>query len=740
MNMRSLSMILASTMLLSNMTYANVINPNKISEIKELQAEAFASNTYTSRRKPAVKNSASVMSSTAMQEKGYTGEGTLIAIIDTGLETTHEAFNTYMPSSPKLKKEDVAAIIEKGGLSAKGITVDDVYINDKMPFVFDYADNDSDVTPNENTGFHGTHVTGIAAGNCDNLKGVAPNAQIIMMKVFSDETGMGGDDELIMQAINDAIALGADVINISLGGTSGYSTLTDSKFIEVYEKARKAGISISAAIGNDNHASDYGLAHELPKTENPDYGLVSDPASFTVPVAVAGAFNPVRRQVPYFMVGDKKFDFSNGASYEEDPNIAEFRGTYELVDCGSGSVENVKAAGDIKGKVAIITRDHIEESEAINNVAAAGAVAVIGCNMVDSIWNIMGADVINIPACGVSKIDGAKIRELAKQGKKVTFNPEYKEDMNNENIDIALAEYSAWGCTPDLKLKPEITAPSSDIYSSTLDNDYVRASGTSLAAPHIAGLYAQAREYINKNYPQIPYTEQSLFVDRLMMSTAKQFKDSNGVYISPRKQGAGLADIERMFAAKGYLEAKTSFTTPDRPKAELGDSATGEYEIEVTITNITDEEVTYKPSASALVDKAENGYVTLYSEECLGKGINVSFDKKEIKVAPKSTATVKVKMTLTDEFKKQLDKTFANGTFVEGFLFFEDMTGGTNLSMPYMGFYGDWAKAPIFDKPVYEDYDIFGTYAYSVVEPSTDETAEAEEEVMPAEYIWTKSS
>ena len=176
MNMRSLSMILASTMLLSNMTYANVINPNKISEIKELQAEAFASNTYTSRRKPAVKNSASVMSSTAMQEKGYTGEGTLIAIIDTGLETTHEAFNTYMPSSPKLKKEDVAAIIEKGGLSAKGITVDDVYINDKMPFVFDYADNDSDVTPNENTGFHGTHVTGIAAGNCDNLKGVAPNA------------------------------------------------------------------------------------------------------------------------------------------------------------------------------------------------------------------------------------------------------------------------------------------------------------------------------------------------------------------------------------------------------------------------------------------------------------------------------------------------------------------------------------------------------------------------------------
>ena len=120
----------------------------------------------------------------------YDGTGTVVAVLDTGLDYYHSAFSldnfTADRSQLGLTFEEVAALI--GDTRASGmqsnLTASDVYINEKVPFSFDYADGDSDVYPIASD--HGTHVAGIIAGKDDTITGVAPNAQLVIMKTFSD--------------------------------------------------------------------------------------------------------------------------------------------------------------------------------------------------------------------------------------------------------------------------------------------------------------------------------------------------------------------------------------------------------------------------------------------------------------------------------------------------------------------------------------------------------------------------
>jgi subtilisin family serine protease len=120
---------------------------------------------------------------------------------------------------------------------------------------YDFVNDDSDATDDEG---HGTHVAGIAAGethNNEGIAGVAWNCKILPVKVL-DDLGEGGYDEL-SEGIIWAADNGADVINLSLGGSFPSTTLEDA-----LKYAYDMDVVIVASAGNDGGAVDYPAAYD----------------------------------------------------------------------------------------------------------------------------------------------------------------------------------------------------------------------------------------------------------------------------------------------------------------------------------------------------------------------------------------------------------------------------------------------------------------------------------------------
>ena len=192
-----------------------------------------------------------------------------IAVLDTGLDTAHPAF-ANAPADAKFTRDYISGVLQAAGLNAEvlmpGVTADDVYLSAKIPFAFDYAGKDAQVAPGskwdaENLE-HGTHVAGIAAGyavdgeGAVTFSGVAPDAQVIPMKVF-DDSGTGAATTTILAALEDAYRLGVDAVNLSLGSYGGFTVDEDALINDVYNKLDDAGIMVITAAGDVTVSAEY---------------------------------------------------------------------------------------------------------------------------------------------------------------------------------------------------------------------------------------------------------------------------------------------------------------------------------------------------------------------------------------------------------------------------------------------------------------------------------------------------
>ena len=122
-----------------------------------------------------------------------------------------------------------------------------------------------------------------------------------------------------------------------------------------------------------------------------------------------------------------------------------------------------------------------------------------------------------VPAVSVTQATGEAL--LALTDKVVTFGSELVKDAPNGQA-YQMSDFSSLGVTPDLKLKPEVTAPVGNIYSATIGGGYVNMSGTSMAAPHVSGAMAIVKGYVNEKYPELSKVEKENLINSLLMSTA----------------------------------------------------------------------------------------------------------------------------------------------------------------------------------------------------------------------------
>lgn len=722
-----------------------------------------------------------IYDSSAFADK-YAGEGMVVAILDTGLDYTHEAFQTPPKDLTKLglalDSTDVAQTTvtslfaekqlraeERTALAGGNLTAKDVYISAKVPFAYDYADDDNDVYPAYSN--HGTHVAGIIGGSADSYTnkdgvieedengpipfvGVAPESQLVICKVFTDDLDSkdlgGAVSEDILAALEDCVMLGVDIINMSLGTTAGF-TFTDDGDDEgeylsrVYESIQDAGISLMAAASND-YSANYGSVFGTNKASNPDSGVIGSPSTYPAAMSVASISGQpseylmanvgtdYETPVFYYESSDENsvlYDFLDQVLGKEGTPGAKESATFEYV-----VVPNYGTAADytaIKSlfnggqRFALVSRGDNTFKDKVDIAAKMGAAGIIVYNNVAGMIRMNLGEVQKvIPAISINLEAGRALRSGAVRsvGKFTVNRSEYKAGP-------FMSDFSSWGATPDLRLKPEITAHGGEI-TSTVPGGYDEQSGTSMATPNMAGFMALARSYVEREMAaevQRVMDESGCskaqaitrLVNQLTMSTAVTARDQKGLPYSPRKQGAGLANLSNVIGGTSAYLWTSNEGNDYRPKIELFDKHfsknTVTYTLDFNITNFGQKELSFSTKTIAMTEKlaldgfavAEEAYILEKCQQSAKWTVtgDATYNNGTLTVGAGKTGYITVEITLDESEKEYIEKTFVNGMYVEGFLQLESTTDGQcSLAIPYMGFYGDWTAAPMLDYSVYE--------------------------------------
>lgn len=619
-------------------------------------------------------------------ESGYKGQGTVVAIIDSGLDVDHDVLHITDPSKAKYKSQEEMDAAK----AAAGITYGK-WFNDKVIFGYNYVDGNTNLKEGIEDS-HGMHVTGIAAGNPtqkagdEYIYGVAPEAQVIFLRVFSDLKNTTGP-ALYVRAIEDAVKLGADSINLSLGSTTGSTANIEESLLEAIEAAQRAGVTVVISAGNDGAFGD----GQKPFAENIDYGLVGNPSTAKGAISVASYNSDYTRGQAITFVGmENNADLNYGRCPFSDPNKSEKKfeigRDYDYVYVGTA--EEVQGV-DLTGKIALIKRGGLTFSEKIANAIAQGAEGVVIFNNDPQGANIsMSLDdtAVAIPAVFIPYKFG---NALANGNYKIRFNGNLEKF---DNIEAGrFSSFSSWGLTSDGELKPDVSAPGGSIYSSFNDGQYGLMSGTSMAAPHVTGVVALVKQYLKEKYPEKSDAELAYLVKALIMSNAKAHYDEQaGEFSSPRQQGAGLVDTASAISSGLYLTGDDGYGSITL--GNVGDT----FNFDVTIHNISDQDKTLTYETNLQTDAVEDGKITLsprHLATIAGKTITVKANSSE-----KVTITVDAR-----QFADLLTKEMPNGYYLEGFVRFLDSVDFAEVvSLPFVGFRGDFQNLAVVEDPVYK--------------------------------------
>ena len=686
--------------------------------LKELDCveSVFLSPTFS--LLPDTANSTRMIGGGLANETGFTGEGMLIAILDTGVDMDHQIFSKA-PANPALTQDDVKGLLSQYDFQAegfvKGLSVSSVYKSAKFPFQFDYGDKDTDGAPGTKSS-HGTHVASTAAGctgiNAD-VQGVAPDAQIANMNVFNSSGSASYAD--ILSALEDCMLLGVDVANLSLGSDAGYidyenpDEFTES-LLNVFKRAGESGMSLAVAAGNAYSAA-YGDAFgNKALASNPDYGLISEPSTYGESMSVAAVSNS-KVKSPYITVGGRDFAYQDSGTISTDENAKIFRdlakkGELEYAVVPGYGTEDDYEGIDVSGKVALVQRGggmYYEQKE--RSAYAHGAIAMLVYNNVPGMLYMSITD-WKMPCAFISQEAGEYLK--AQENKVLTVGA---ADKLVASPTYGMADFSSWGATTELTLKPEITAPGAGIYAAVPGNAYESMDGTSMASPHAAGAMAIVQQAL-KARGMTDATQRKHMVDTLLMSTASIIYDSNGQPYSPRKQGAGLININDAVKTEGYLTVDGMI----RPKLELGDDPAekGVYTMTFKVHNTGKDTLYYDIQPIVLTDgtttytNSDNEAFLTSSETAVALSHTFTTSCKDNRVAVSAGGEQEVTVTVTLTNAKEELKNFENGAYVEGFVTLKQVAadGGKleaaiDLGIPYLAFYGDWTKAPIIDSTDY---------------------------------------
>lgn len=525
------NLTLAANIISANVPYGQISTIEQIPGVQKVYLETrYDPATVTAEEPdhPNTSTSSSMIGVVPAYAAGYTGAGTRIAVIDTGIDTDHQSFDAgafdyslaqQASNADKavsdynlLDADQISEVLSQLHISGQ-VSAEQLYVSTKIPFGYNYVDKDTDIThDNDRQGEHGSHVEGIAAANAYipngdgtyaealssvHAQGVAPDAQIIAMKVFGKKGGAYESDYLA--AIEDAIVLGCDSVNLSLGSSNpGNSTNSEPYYQRILDSLSSSGVVVTMSIGNagawPTEAFNLGYLY----SDDVSMLTAGSPGTYTNSLSVASVDN-AGYTGPYFTVGDHSIFYTEGTTYRNQP-LSTLAGeqTYILID-GLGTAQDWAAVGDaLKGAVAVCSRGTLEFAEKATQAVAAGAIAtIIYNNEPGSIHMDLSNYKRTEPVVSITQEERALLQANATPVTDEAGNVLYYQGtlFVEEGVDSTIydnkyntmSSFSSWGVPGSLEMKPEITAPGGNIYS--VDGSvaggtaYESMSGTSMASP-----------------------------------------------------------------------------------------------------------------------------------------------------------------------------------------------------------------------------------------------------------------
>ncbi|MFR6141737.1 MAG: cell wall-binding repeat-containing protein [Finegoldia sp.] len=626
-----------------------------------------------------------IKANTLWDQYKFSGQGMLISIIDTGVDPSHKDMKLSPDIKSKYSSEgEVNKVIKENGLKGK-------WYNRKVPYGYNYADESDEIRDSGIGGYHGMHVAGIVAANGDaeneGVRGVAPNAQLLAMKVFSNDALVSTVyEEVWLKAIDDSIKLGADVLNMSLGMGSGYSRDGISPTNEAFNKAKAAGVVCAVAMGNDR-VTNWGGDGKTNLAINPDFGTTGHPAVADPSYAVASMENTNLRGRNVLVEGTDIAISTGTAEGADEDTTTEYR---EYVHVGLGNTEEQYNGQDVTGKIVLAERGEGSFNDKAQLAKTKGAAGIVIYNSPEgnNLSFMSGMENKEFPSVFISYEAGQQLIKLLEEKPQQKINITKVQSVKNDKSG-QMSEFSSWGITPDLRLKPDIAGVGGQIYSTINEDKYTMMSGTSMATPQVAGASALVMQrlydahMLKRTDDGKPDPKQEYLTVLVMMNTATPVKDTEvkgASLYTPKQQGAGLVDLEKAATTHVTVTATGGKDTKEDGKLELGEVG-DQFNATFKLKNYSKNDITFTPKYISLRDEVKDGRYTEHSSVA------------EEKTLPQVTVKANSEETYTATIStKGIDK----NQFAQGYVMFDSKTNPT-LSVPYTGFKGDWSQPQFID-------------------------------------------
>ncbi len=512
------------------------------------------------------------------------GAGIKIGILDTGIDQSQAAFqdsSLVAPSGyPIADSTADLAFTSNKVIVARSYVADIVYADVSNSSNLAAQSRPDDLTARDLDG-HGTAVASVAAGetttyNGVSITGVAPKAFLGNYKIFgSDDVNPNGSGN-ILQALEDAVTDGMDVVNMSFGGsayggpldegcTNGtlptgpigiVSDACDPLAYEVESAMENALVTVVVAAGNqgaDGYQFNYGCSGQAPCYSTPTFGSVGSPAYAPSAIAVGGIQNDVTYVQQIQVAGFQTIDAFQ--SYDGPPLDATLTAPLADATQTGNSLCSAVSPTALSGEIALVRQGTCDDVTMVTNAQTAGAVGVIEIASSASFLLPYGLTGTNIPTFIIGQQDGANLISYIDNNPRAstTMDPKpYQVSADSLGLlPYSVAFFSSRGPVPATgALKPDLVAAATDFLLpvESYDSDgelfsysgYTTTQGTSFSTPMVTGSAALVKQ-ANPNFS--PLQIRSALVNTAS-ATNLSTADYSGTAASVSEIGAGLLQAQ----------------------------------------------------------------------------------------------------------------------------------------------------------------------------------------------------